>query len=964
MTKKGAAHTAALIALGVAALLASTVTAVDRNKFKKCEQSGFCRRNRNRFTAENPVPAHLSSFALGVFAPQQGERMVAPVAETLPSLFAGKEQLWPKRKLEATVRAYEGGIFRVTVTESGREDGLAPRYSPEDEVVEKSLKQVPLTLTTEPGTGRQVFSAASAGEQRATLVLPAAGEGFGFELRVPAVDGTNAQAAATVISAKNMLFENHMKKPVRPEPPKVVAEGPLPKDSKDDHLEVVDKDEEAKAEQQSVDIDGAWDESFGGKTDGKPNGPGAVGLDVQFPGSTALYGVPEHASQMALKDTHSQYREPYRLFNADVFEYELDETMALYGAVPLVLAHDSARGTTAGMLWLNPSETWVDVSLGSSSSSKEVRWTSEDGTVDAWLFSGPGADDVLAQYTAVTGRPFLPPYFATAYHQCRWNYNSQDDVREVDEGFDAHNIPYDVIWLDIEHTNGKRYFTWDSSKFGRPEEMQANLSAKGRRLVTIVDPHIKRDSGYDVHKEATEGHHYVKRADGSSDYEGHCWPGTSSWVDFMSADARRWWAERFALDKYRGSSTSLFIWNDMNEPAIFSGPETTMERDAKHHGGLEHRQVHNMYGLMNTRATYDGLLRRAANARPFVLTRSFFAGSQKYAAVWTGDNMAKWEHLRAMVPMVLSLNLAGIVFSGADVAGFFGNPPEELLVRWYQAGALVPFFRAHAHIETARREPWLFSNQTTDLIRAAVLRRYRLLPYLYTAFRASTATGAPIARALWTAFPTDPASDTVDNEYLLGTALLVHPVTEQGAKSVSVYLPAGVWYDTDTLQPSAGPATIQVATPLAKVPLFYRGGSVVPTRQRQRRSTTQMVHDPYTLFVAPDAAGKATGSLYIDDGSSFDYRTDGKAAYDLLRFELATHSDGTRVLTGSAQHRAYPADAAIERIVLLGVPQRPRSVTASTGAPVAFAYDSAAHVLTLKKPVADALVDWQITVAL
>jgi len=930
-------------------LMACCTNAVDRNRFKRCDQDGFCRRNRNRFTPENPSPRHLGSFTVGNFVRKMEniKTMSTRLQEKIPAVFEGKN-VYPRRKLSLSVRAYEDGIFRLTVDEDNRDDDLAKRFSAEELVVDAHLNQVPLKLTTDK-SGRQIFVAEGDSSER-QLVLPAQGQPFGFEVlaRDP-----KSKGYYTTVSGKNLMFENHVKKP---EPPKAVAEGPMPEGAKEDLPDPV------PGPTVDIDIDGAWEESFGGKKDSKPNGPGAVGIDVTFEGATAIYGVPEHASSMALKDTHTQYKEPYRLFNADVFEYELDETMALYGSVPFVVAHDSARGTTYGMLWLNPSETWLDVHK--ESGKQEVRWTSEDSLADIWLFTGPKAADVFRQYTSVTGRPFMPPYFSTAYHQCRWNYNDQQDVHDVDENFDKYNIPYDVIWLDIEHTDGKRYFTWDSVKFSQPEVMQKNLSDKGRKLVTIVDPHIKRDNGYHVHKEASENHYYVRRPDGNSDYEGHCWPGTSSWVDFMNPDARTWWGSKFALDQYRGSSENLFIWNDMNEPAIFSGPETTMERDCKHFGDIEHRQIHNMFGYVQVMATHDGLCRRVEGQRPFILTRSFFAGTQKLAAVWTGDNQAKWEYLQSMVPMVLSLNLAGIVFSGADVAGFFGNPSEELLVRWYQAGSLVPFFRAHAHLETRRREPWLFSKETTDLIREAVLRRYRLMPYVYTTFHESSATGAPIARALWTEFPTDSSVDTVDDEYLFGPYLLAHPVTRAEAKTEKVYLPAGVWYDFDTLQPTTGPTTVEIETPLSKVPVFYRGGGIVPTHQRQRRSTTQTKNDPFTLFVAPSTEGNADGSLYIDDGKTFDYKK--KEAYDFIKYHLE-RSGKTMTLTGKTEKRGYQTSVGVERIVIMGVSVRPSSVTFTAqkqkAVPVSFTYDETTNVLTLKKPVPSVLDDWTITIA-
>jgi len=927
----------AFVAIVIFMLFASCTVAVDRNLFRRCDQDGFCRRNRNRFTQENPNPKHLSSFTTTKFESRSKDKMTmtAQLTETIPPLFEEKkaQDLWPSRVMKVSVRAYEGGVFRVTVDEASRSDNLSPRYSPEDVIVEKDLKQIPLTLSNDPSTGDQIFTV-EGNLSDYKIVIPAAGKPFGFEMKLK---------KEIVVSATNLLFENHMKKP---EPPK--AEGPMPEDANEELPTKTDGDKR-------IDIDGAWEESFGGKTDSKPNGPGAVGLDVFFQGASAVYGVPEHASSMALQDTHTYYNEPYRLYNADVFKYELNETMALYGSIPFVVAHDCEQGTAVGMLWLNPSETWVDVNNGEKRS-KELRWTSEDGLADVWLFVGPTAFDVFRQYTSVTGRPFLPPLFSTAYHQCRWNYNDQDDVHNVDEGFDKHNIPYDVIWLDIEHTDGKKYFTWDSDKFSQPEVMQKNLSAKGRKLVTIVDPHIKRDSSYDLHKEAAEKHYYVLQPDGTRDFEGHCWPGTSSWIDFMNPDARTWWASKFGLDQYRGSSENLFIWNDMNEPAIFGGAETSMLRDAKHYNNLEHRQVHNMYGHTHVMATNEGLCRRVENQRPFVLTRSFFAGTQKHAAVWTGDNQAKWEYLQQMIPMVLSLNLAGIVFSGADVAGFFDNPSEELLVRWYQAGTFTPFFRAHAHLETKRREPWLFSPETTNLIREAVVRRYRLMPYVYTTFREASVSGAPVARALWTVFPNDKFVDTMDDEYMFGPALLVHPVTSEGAKSVKVYLPAGLWYDFDTYEAKSGSRSIEVETPLNKVPVFFRGGSIVPTRQRQRRSTTQQENDPFTLIIAPDDSNQAEGDLYLDDGKTFDYQK--KEAYDLIHYQFKNSVLKSKVIT-----KAYDVSVGIERIVFLNIKKKPAYVvikSATDEHEVPFTYDN--KVLTLKKPVSSVLDDWKILI--
>lgn len=328
-----------------------------------------------------------------------------------------------------------------------------------------------------------------------------------------------------------------------------------------------------------------WEERFKGHTDTRPYGPQSISLDVSFYGSDFVYGIPEHASSLALKPTRGpgvEDSEPYRLFNLDVFEYIHDSPFGLYGSVPFMISHGKSRGTS-GFFWLNAAEMQIDVlgsgwnadsgiSLPSSQSRIDTLWMSEAGIVDAFFFVGPKPKDVVRQYTSVTGTPAMPQLFATGYHQCRWNYRDEEDVENVDSQFDEHDIPYDVLWLDIEHTDGKKYFTWDSVLFPHPEEMQRKLAAKGRHMVTIVDPHIKRDESFHLHKEATQKGYYVKDASGN-DYDGWCWPGSSSYPDMLNQEIRSWWAEKFSFDNYVGSTPSLYIWNDMNEPSVFNGPE-------------------------------------------------------------------------------------------------------------------------------------------------------------------------------------------------------------------------------------------------------------------------------------------------------------------------------------------------------------------------------------------------------
>uniref|UniRef100_A0A8B9H008 Glucosidase II alpha subunit n=1 Tax=Astyanax mexicanus TaxID=7994 RepID=A0A8B9H008_ASTMX len=409
-----------------------------------------------------------------------------------------------------------------------------------------------------------------------------------------------------------------------------------------------------------------------------------------------------------------------------------------------------------------------------------------------------------------------------------------------------------------------------------------------------------------------------------------------------------------------GSMENLFTWNDMNEPSVFNGPEVTMHKDAMH-GNWEHRDVHNIYGIYVQRATAEGQIQRSGGTeRPFVLTRAFFAGSQRYGAVWTGDNAAEWGHLKISIPMCLSLGLVGISFCGADVGGFFKHPSTELLVRWYQAGAYQPFFRAHAHLDTPRREPWLFGPDNTALIREAIRQRYTLLPYWYQLFYNAYRTGQPVMRPLWVEYTEDPDTFAIEDEYLLGKDLLVHPVTEEGAKGVTAFLPGKgeVWYDVHTFQKHKGAQNLYIPVTMSSIPVFQRGGSIISRKDRVRRSSACMENDPYTLYVALSPQGTAEGEIYIDDFHTFKFETDKQFIHRRLHF-----SDNALSSSNLAPDSQFTTASWIEKVVIMGA-SRPTSVSLTTAdgtkTALEFEFDSAASVLTLRKPGVNAGADWTV----
>ncbi|XP_044304563.1 neutral alpha-glucosidase AB isoform X4 [Varanus komodoensis] len=951
-----------MAALAWLALFLAAVSAVDRSNFKTCDQSSFCKRQRSVKPGNSPYRALLDSLQLS-----QDSMKIQLINEA------------NKIPLLLEIYGLKGNMTRIRINEL---NPLKPRY------------EVPDVLVQDPPTTR--LSVTGRDENSVELSLGDGGHKLILTAKPFRMDLLEGRELVLSVNSRGLLVFEHLRQRKDAEPPKEAAsEGEGAAESSDASLtvdqELAEKSEQpeeaSKPASEAEEEPGAWEETFKTQTDSKPNGPTSVGLDFSLPGVEHVYGIPEHADNLRLRTTEGG--DPYRLYNLDVFQYELYNPMALYGSVPVLLAHNAQR--TLGIFWLNAAETWVDITSntagkagfalspsqtlsqtlfgkmldymqgGGETPQTDVRWISESGIIDAFLLLGPTPHDIFRQYASLTGTQALPPLFALAYHQSRWNYNDEEDVGAVDSGFDEHDIPYDVIWLDIEHTDGKRYFTWDPNKFQHPREMLQQLAAKRRKMVSIVDPHIKVDSGYRVHNEIRSQGFYVKTKDGA-DYEGWCWPGSAGYPDFTNPEMRAWWSNMFSYDRYEGSMENLYTWNDMNEPSVFNGPEVTMHKDAVHQGGWEHRDVHNLYAFYVQMATALGQIQRSGGVeRPFVLTRGFFAGSQRYGAVWTGDNAAEWDHLKISIPMCLSLGLVGFSFCGADVGGFFKNPEVELLVRWYQVGAYQPFFRAHAHVDTTRREPWLFGDENKALIRDAIRERYALLPFWYTLFYHSYRTGQPVMRPLWVEYPQDVTTYSIDDQYLLGDALLVHPVTAQGARGVQVYLPGKgeIWYDVHTHQKLHAPQTLYLAVTMSSIPVYQRGGSIVARKERVRRSSDCMHKDPYTLFVALGPQGTAQGDLFLDDGHTFSFET--KKQYLHRHFNFS----GNVLIASSADPKGtFETEAWIERVVILGAGKPAAVFLQQEGAAetrLDFTHEAETSVLTIRKPAVNIGADWSIS---
>ena len=618
-------------------------------------------------------------------------------------------------------------------------------------------------------------------------------------------------------------------------------------------------------------------------------------VTLALPAGTSLYGEGEVTGPLRRNGTDIV------LWNTDNGAYSRDAGRRLYQSHPWIMGV-RADGTAFGLL----ADTTYHA--GIKLTDTLIDFVTDGPAFPVIVVDRLSPQDVVRSLAGLIGTMPLPPRWALGYHQCRYSYEPDARVREVADEFRARKIPCDVIWMDIDYMDGFRVFTFDPKKFPDPRATNDYLHRRGFHSVWMIDPGVKAEPGYRTFDSGTAADVWIKDATGQADYHGEVWPGRCVFPDFTRPETRAWWGGLYKDFMARGIDG---VWNDMNEPAVFDGPDFTADNAARLRGGGglpagPMAQYHNVFGMLETRATREGIAAANPEKRPFVLSRAGYLGSQRYAATWTGDNVSKWEHLKMSIPMSLNLGLSGQPMSGPDIGGFQETATPELWANWMAVGAFFPFCRGHSDKGTPAKEPWAFGKETETAARHALERRYQLLPYLYTLFHESERDGLPVMRPVFFADPGDLRLRSQEQTFLVGSDLLVVPQWAQDPQ-----IPKGGW-----LPMSFGDEKLGSLSDKYAPDVLLRRGAIVPLG-KVVQNTSENSFDPLTLLVYPDQDGNAEGRLYEDAGDGYGYKT-GEYLLTTYRAQKEGGALVVRVATTEGAMKR-PARPLVVRIMLPGL---------------------------------------------
>lgn len=625
---------------------------------------------------------------------------------------------------------------------------------------------------------------------------------------------------------------------------------------------------------------------------------------------TSLYGTGENTGTL-LRNGRK-----ITLWNTDNYKYQLNSGNRLYQSHPWVLGVNP-DGTAFGILADNIWKQQIDLS-------DSIRFISDGPPFRVLVIVRNSPQEVVMELAKLTGKMEMPPLWALGYQQSRYSYVPDTRIKEIADTLRLKNLPCDVIWMDINYMERFKIFTFDKVNMPDPKSVNDYLHQKGFKSVWMIDPGVKVERDYFVYESGSAGNHWVQNTDGK-EYNGKVWPGPCAFPDFTRPETRNWWSGLYKNFMATGVDG---VWNDMNEPSVFDGPGVSMPENNWHRGGGDlqadvHLRYHNVYGMLMVKASREGILKVNPGKRPFILSRSGFIGSHRYAATWTGDNCATVEHMKMSIPMSLNLGLSGQAFSGPDMGGYALNTSPELFGQWIAMGTFFPFMRGHAENGTNNKEPWAFGPEIEEVSRTALNRRYRLMPYFYTLFHEASATGMPVMRPVFFADSKDTALRKEDQAFLVGENLLIIPNW-----AVNPSLPKGIWRSISIAGENSTSEKYQADAKL-------RGGAIIPLG-KLIQNTTQYSLDSLTLMVSLDKNGNASGKMYEDAGDGFGYQkgeylvsgftarqTDAKIQVKIIRTEGSLKPAGRKykvvVVTDSG---AFESEWVGKKIITIRMPAR------------------------------------------
>lgn len=581
----------------------------------------------------------------------------------------------------------------------------------------------------------------------------------------------------------------------------------------------------------------------------------------------------------------------YENWNSDIPQAHTEDFHALYKSIPFLICKKKIG--VYGLFFDNTFYSYLN--LGKESENYYT-YAADDGNLDYYFLGGEQLINVITNYTYLTGTTALPQLWSLGYHQCRWGYECAEDIRDVARQYRRLSIPCESVQYDIDYMEDYKVFTWNEENYGKPGALFEELKKDGFKPVVIIDPGTKVEPGYFMYEEGMKNDFFAKDKDGEV-YVNEVWPGDANYPDFGRKEVRNWWGDHL---KYLTDLGVLGIWNDMNEPASFKGPLPLDVAFCDEDRVTNHAEIHNVYGHFMGMATYEGY-KKHTGKRPFVITRAAYAGTQKYACVWTGDNQSLWSHLQMLIPQLCNLGMSGFSLCGTDIGGFGADATPELMCRWIEAAMFSPFFRNHSAKGTRRQEPWMFSDEVVDIYRKYVNLRYQFLPYLYDLFYQGEHTGLPIMRPVVLHYESDSNTYNLNTEYLVGEQILVAPVVEQGQTKRMVYLPKGVWYDFWTKERIEGECYLIKEAPIDICPIYIREGSIIPMYE-----TVQYVGEKsYDKLILLTTPGEAAYEHFLDDGESFAYKN---GIYTLYHFS----KDASEVMQTKILRNEYREYSSIE----------------------------------------------------